>query len=383
MEIKKQKPVWVVVFLRGGMDGLNFVIPNSGSDREIYESERPTLKIALQGKDAALKLDEHFSLHPAAKELHGLYQKEKLAFIHSAGLSLDTRSHFDAQTIMEQAAVSKANLLHSGWVTRYLNATQSKSKIAAVSFGQTAPTSILACNQAAIIDGVSNHRWPLPNEYQDQFEKSLRSLYALETDVRPWMAEWGLQTLEVLNEFNSMADPNSKANDYPKGELGGKLQALSKLLLSKPEIEVATVDLGGWDTHRYQGSGLDGTFANLVTQLSQSLTHFYNDISSVRPVIITVQTEFGRRLKENANRGTDHGHGSVMMVMGDGLKGGKVLGKWLGLKNESLYQRADLAVTSDYRDILSEILVKKFDFKQLSSVFPGFQHRPGLNLFPS
>ena len=233
-----------------------------------------------------------------------------------------------------------------------------------------------------MIDGVGHHRWPVPDPYQDDFTKALRTLYSLDVKIHPWMSEWGNQTLDTLNELNSLADPNH-ANDYPKGELGGKLQTLSRLLIAKPEIEIATVDCGGWDTHRYQGSGTEGTFSNLVTQLSQALGRFYDDVSKSRPVIISVQTEFGRRLKENANRGTDHGHGSVMMILGDSVQGGRVFGRWLGLKNEDLYQHADLAVTTDYRDILSEILTKKMKFSHFQAVFPEFKPHQPLNLFHS
>lgn len=367
MEISNTKPIWVVVFLRGGMDGLNFVYPTKGRDREIYEAERPTLKMAATG-DQELKLSDSFSFHPSAKELHSLYLKKNLAVVHATGISTDSRSHFDAQNLMEQGAESKSHLLQSGWIARYLQVTQPKSKIAVVSIGQTIPTSIFSYDKSLVLDGIRNHRWPVNPKIEDDFGKALRSLYALQAPVRPWLSEWGLQSLDTLDDLKSIGQQKGDSV-YPKNELGGKLQTLSRLLLEKPEIEFATVDMNGWDTHKYQ----DGTFSSLVSQLSQSIGIFYDEISKKRPVIITVQTEFGRRLKENFSRGTDHGHGGVMLVLGSSVKGGEIYGKWPGLETAALYQRADIAVTTDYRTVMSELLVKEMGFKHLEKVFPGFK----------
>jgi uncharacterized protein (DUF1501 family) len=379
MEIKTEKPVWVVVFLRGGMDGLSLVYPSSGKDREIYEAERPTLKITPNANEPAFKLSETLSFHPSAKELFSLYEKKSLAVIHAVGLTADSRSHFDAQNIMEQGADSKAHLLQSGWIARYLNAEKPKSKIAAVSIGNVAPTSIFTYDQSLVIDGIRNHRFPIQPKYEADFERSLRSLYALQAPVRPWLSEWGLQTLDTLDDLKELASKPGDSN-YPKGELAGKLQTLSRLLIEKPEIEMATVDMGGWDTHKFQGAGIEGTFGNLVAQLSQALSYFYDEVSKKRPVIITVQTEFGRRLKENFSRGTDHGHGGVMLLLGDTIKGGEVYGKWPGLDTEKLYQRADLAVTSDYRNVMSELLLKTKNFAHSQIAFPGFKPNKPLGI---
>jgi uncharacterized protein (DUF1501 family) len=380
MEIKSEKTLWVVIFLRGGMDGLSFVYPSHGVDREIYEAERPTLKITPSAKEPELKLSDTLSLHPNAKEMHALYQKKSLAVIHAIGLTADSRSHFDAQNLMEQGAESKSHLLQSGWIARYLQATNSPSKIAAVSIGQNAPTSLFTYDHALITDALRPHHWPVGAKYEADFEKALRSLYALDAAVKPWISDWGLQTLDTLDELQAIAAIPPESN-YPKNEIGGKLQTLARLVTEKPEIEMATIDMGGWDTHKFQGSGVEGTFGNLVGQLSSSLAMFYEEVSKKRDVVITVQTEFGRRLKENFSRGTDHGHGGVAFVIGNHVAGGKVLGKWPGLETGALYQRADLAVTTDYRSLMAEVLMHSQKFSRVSDAFPGFKPGKSIGLF--
>ena len=365
-----------MLFLRGGMDGLSLVYPSKGPDREIYEAERPTLKITPTAAEPELKLNDHFSLHPSAKELYALFQKKTLAVIHAVGLTADSRSHFDAQNLMEQGADSKAHLLNSGWIARYLELSKPKSKMAVVSISQIAPTSIYTYDQSLVIDGIRNYHWPVQPKLEADFERSLRSLYALQAPIRPWISEWGTQTLDTLDELKALAEKKFEGT-YPKNELGGRLQTLSRLVIEKPEIELATIDMGGWDTHKFQGSGKEGAFGARVAELSSALSLFYEDVSKHRPLIVTVQTEFGRRLKENFSRGTDHGHGSVMMVLGSSIQGGELHGKWPGLATESLYQRADLAVTTDYRAVMSELLIKEMNFPHLASVFPGYKKVPG------
>lgn len=375
MEVKKQKPLWVVVFLRGGVDGLSLVYPSKGPDREIYEAARPTLKITPTNKESDFNVTDTLSMHPAAKELHALFEKKSLAVIHAVGLTADSRSHFDAQNLMEQGVESKSHLLNSGWIARYLKRINPSSKIAAVSIAQNSPTSVMTYDHALVLDSIRNYHFPIAPKFEGDLEKSLKQLYALQSKTRPWLSEWGIQTLETLDELRLI---NTRADDsnYPKNELGGRLQTLAKLLMAKPEIEIATVDMGGWDTHKFQ----EGSFSSLVGQLSQSLSYFYEDISKHRPVVITVQTEFGRRLKENFSRGTDHGHGGVMMVLGTSVKGGKLYGKWPGLGNQNLYERADLAVTTDYRDVLCEILNQEMGFASTHEIFPHLKQAKPLGI---
>jgi uncharacterized protein (DUF1501 family) len=192
------------------------------------------------------------------------------------------------------------------------------------------------------------------------------------------LCERGRSALDVVDTFGGGIFKEESGKEYPRHELGNRLKTLAQLLKMNLGIQVATVDMGGWDTHKYQGQGKDGTFAKQVEQLSGAVHAFYEDVDSVAgapPVTVVVMSEFGRRLRENANRGTDHGHGGMMMVIGRNVKGGRVYGHWPGLKTEDLYEGADLAVTTDFRQVLGEVLRRRRGEKNLSTVFPDFSQK--------
>ena len=382
MEIKT--PILINIFLRGGSDGLSWVFPIKGEDREIYEAERPNLKIGATGKDAALILNENFAFHPSAKGLYDLYQKNKLAVFHATGLVYDTRSHFDAQNLIERGTTSTTHIPDSCWIARYFKNQKTTLKIPpkmpSISIGQLSPTSLLGDNHNTEVDQLGVRNWATPKKVQADFFSSIQMMYQSRPESLRWLSELGAQTLETMDILSHVAEQKALADDleYPKTEMGNRLQVLANLIKQNLGTQVATIDMGGWDTHKYQGTGAEGTFSNLVLQLSDAVSVFYRDVGTLQPVIITIQTEFGRRLRENANRGTDHGHGGVMMVLGDSIQGGKLYGRWPGLKSENLYQRADLAVTTDYRQIFSEILFKKMQIKDPGKIFPGFKYKPEL-----
>jgi uncharacterized protein (DUF1501 family) len=379
--VYSQEPLLVNIFLRGGADGLNIVFPTSGTDRQIYESERPNIKHGSTGKDVALALNDHFALHPSAVGLHDLYETKKLAVFHATGLQFDTRSHFDAQNLTERGTVTD-HALDSGWMARLLLAKNYPGRMPSVSMGQLSPTSMLAYTQNSVVDQLNGINWPTPKKFQPDLISAVQTLYTENSSRQLWLSELGTRTLETMQLLNDLANQNkgndAHATDYPKADIGNRLQALAKLVKENVGIKIATVDMGGWDTHKNQGVSTDGPFSNLITQLSQAVKAFYDDVSSTQPLILTIQTEFGRRLKENSNRGTDHGHGGVMFVVGDRIKGGQMYGKWPGLKTEQLYQRADVAVTTDYRQVFSEILAKHTHAKDLAKIFPQFVMKPSL-----
>jgi uncharacterized protein (DUF1501 family) len=370
----------VVVFLRGACDGLSIAAPISGEDRALYEAARPTLAVPLSGEKAALRLDDRFGFHSSARGLHSLFQAKKLAVIHAAGLPSDSRSHFDAQLFMELGTPNRKNT-GKGWIARYLEALappvgKKISCMDAIAVGNLLPTSLLAAPQVAVINNLNGFNLTGKPDVQLEQRIALRSMY----EGSGWLSRYGTETLEAIDTLEgSRSDgyvPASGA-DYPKAEIGNRLKSLAQLIKMNLGLRVATVDMGGWDTHK----GQEGKFSGNLSQLSEALLAFQADISG-RNTTVIVMSEFGRRLKENASRGTDHGHGNIMMVLGERIHGGKVYGKWPGLKTEQLYDRADLAVTTDYRQVVTDVLLgsSRLAHGRVAEIFPGYTHT-SLGLF--
>jgi uncharacterized protein (DUF1501 family) len=370
------RDILVYVFLRGGCDALNFIPPASGDDRKTYEEERPNINIS---SSTLLKLDPHFGLHPSASEIHNLYENKKLAIVHAAGIPVNNRSHFDAQNIVELGLAEK-KIMPTGWLTRHLEfgGDGGSGSLPAISCGGLPPTSLLGNAQAIVMNEPAKLNLGGQKPMVEGIETALRSMYGL--NEGNWVSAAGTRALKslALIEGKDPHDYNPRGGiEYPKGELGNRLKILAQLLTMNLGLRVATVDMGGWDTHKNQGVNTEGTFAKQVEQLSKGLDAFYKDTTggklAVPAVTIIVMSEFGRRLRENANRGTDHGHGGFMMVLGDHVNGGKVYGRWPGIKTDQLYERADLAVTTDYRTVISEVLIKRTGNKNISNVFPNFK----------
>lgn len=384
---KPDSNVLVSIFLRGGADALSLIFPSTGEDRSIYESERPSLKIPLTGGDkAAIALDDRFALHPSAKPLMELYHSKKLAFIHAVGLPSNTRSHFDAQAFVDLGTPDKKDT-PSGWMARFLLSSDrmissQQSQLQAVSVGVLLPTSLMGFPDAVVFQNPNGFNIN-GGKFQIDQRSALRRLYS----SQGWIGKFGLQTLDAIDLLEGAPVAQYKPEggaDYSKGgDLGNRLKILAQTIRMGLGVRVASIDMQSWDTHQGQGSGPDGLFANLVGQLSSSLVAFHKDICTPssqgftpKKVTIVVMSEFGRRLKENASHGTDHGHGSIAMVLGDGIDGGKVHGRWPGLKTEHLYERADLAVTTDYRDVLWEVLRGGFGQSSPANIFPNFSPKP-------
>jgi len=378
-----QSEILVVLFLRGACDGLNFAPPLEGPDRAAYEAARPNLRVPVGGDKGALALDGRLGLHPSAKPLHELYKSGKLAVVQAAGLTSDTRSHFDAQAFMELGTPDQKTTT-SGWIARHLlggGAPAAPSFMTAVSLGNLTPNSLLGYPEVAVIDRLDGFNIAGPKALQNDQREVLRRMYA----GGGWVDRYGRETLDAIDAFESAAPGAYKpaGRDYPRADLGNKLRTLAQIIKMDLGLKIAAVDMGGWDTHKYQGDGSTGYFANLLDQLSTAIAAFYEDMKAgptPRKVTVVVMSEFGRRLKENASRGTDHGHGNVMLALGDKIVGGKVYGRWPGLMNEQLYQRADLAVTTDYRAVLAEILEKRLGDARTSQIFPGYTDAARLGL---
>lgn len=394
--------VLVVVFLRGGMDGLNLVPPIDGPDRGLYQTARPNLAVPTTGNAAALPLgalgNVQLGLNMLATPLYELFQEGRLAFIHAAGLKHETRSHFDAMEFMELGTPG-AKTIGSGWLTRHLQSAPGMPATIlapAMTAGNADPTSLLASTETIAISSPDSFGFESYFRYADSQRTFLRRMYSGDS----YLHQAGLQTLNSVDliEAKLPRDEDGRyeyvpANGatYPDSSFSRNMQTIAQMVKLDLGLRVATVDLGGWDTHENQGDGTatspGAPFPSRIDELARTLQAFYTDMSGagnanyMGRVTVVVMSEFGRRLKENGNRGTDHGHGNVMMVLGGAVNGG-LYGNWPGLDKEQgqLFQDEDLAITTDYRQVLSEILIRRMGNPNLAEVFPGYSGYVPLNV---
>ncbi len=355
----------VVVFLRGGWDALNVVPPLQGDDRGIYEKARPDIKIS-----DLLQLNDQFGLHPALAPLHDLYQAGKLGVVHAVGLDHDTRSHFDAQEFIELGTPGSKSTT-SGWITRYLQGVGASSILPVLSTtGQ--PTSLLNFTPTVSLGTPADFsQWD--NGLVASQQQALRQLYSGDTLLH----RAGARTLDALNIVSPIVEQEYQPSNgaaYHDDEFGQQLKTVAQMIKLETGLRVAAVDYGGWDTHEYETDGNGGYIAELLNNLASGLSNFYLDLDSgyTNRLSVVVISEFGRRLVQNESYGTDHGHGSVMLTLGGNVNGGQVFGNWPGLNNDQLYDHADLAVTTDYRQVLSELMTTRLGNPNIESVFPGF-----------
>lgn len=371
--------ILVVVFLRGGMDGMNLVMPIAGADRGHYEARRPALAVPNAGDNRALELTDFFGLHPAAAPLRDLYVDKHLAVIHAAGLTSDTRSHFDAMQYMELGTPDQKNGT-TGWLTRHLQSASNLPPeiiMPAMAAGSLQPTSLLGSYESIGMTSPRDFNMGSHWRYGDWMRQSMRQMYTGDN----WLQEAGIQTMNAVDVMEWAAPEKYTPENgavYPSSGFGNHLQSVAQMIKMQVGLRIATVDLGGWDTHEYQGDNVTGYFANHVGQLAQGLNALYTDLSNsagtdhTKRLTLVVMSEFGRTFAENKSRGTDHGHGNVMLVLGDAVNGGQVYGQWPGLATEQLYDRRDLQITTDYRRVLSEILIRRFANNNLGYIFPDY-----------
>ncbi len=364
----------VYVFLRGAADGLNMVVPHG---EEQYYLQRPRLAIAQpnRGAGSALDLDGFFGLHPALAPLKQLYDDRLLAAIHACGSPDPTHSHFDGMDYMERGVPGDKRTA-TGWLGRHLSSTAGgdDSPIRAVGMSGLLQPSLRGSGAVAISSIAQFHLKVQPGN-RDVVAAALRELYGGDGALQGV----ALQTFQVLEHIDQRLKPDYRpagGATYPETHFGRSLREIAQLARSDGGMEVACADLGGWDTHAGQG-GAEGEHAGLMAELSQALGAFAVDMSAeMHRTTVVVMSEFGRRVRENGSAGTDHGHGNCVFVLGGNVNGGKIFGSWPGLQPETLYGPGDLPVTTDFRDVLGEIVTRRLRNPQPELVFPGYQPRP-------
>jgi uncharacterized protein (DUF1501 family) len=373
----------VVIFQRGAADGLNIVVPHGEPS---YYVMRPTINIP---KKSVLDLDGFFGLHPAMSSFQPLWKQKHLAIVHAAGSPDPTRSHFDAQDFMESGTPG-VKVTDDGWLNRALHelsadksaaekSASAKSAFRAIALGPSLPR-ILSGKEPAVavnnlndfsVGGKNPNAAPMSNTFEAMYDHSADTVLH-GTGQETFDAVKTLKVADTGHYYTPAANAS-----YPKGRFGDSLKQLAQLIKANLGVQVAFADIGGWDHHVNEGS-TQGQIANVLGDFSQSIAAFWADLGDLgEDTVVVTMSEFGRTARENGNRGTDHGHANVMFVLGGPVKGGKVYGRWPGLDQSQLYEGRDLAVTTDFRLVLSEVVSQYLGNRDLKTVFPGFENHSG------
>ncbi|HWX94466.1 MAG TPA: DUF1501 domain-containing protein [Terriglobales bacterium] len=364
----------VVIFQRGAADGLNIVVPHG---ERTYYAMRPSINIP---RNQVIDLDGFFGLHPALTSFQPLWNQRHLAIVHAAGSPDPTRSHFDAQDFMESGTPGlKATT--DGWLNRTLHAlpaSTDKSAFRAIALGPALPRILTGAEPAVAVNNINDfgvggrnpNASPIANTFEAMYDQSVDSV----------LHGTGRETFDAVKMLKA-ADPAkykpAAGADYARGRFGDSLKQLAQLIKADLGVQIAFADIGGWDHHVNEGS-TQGQIASVLRDFSQSLAALWTDLGDLADdTVIITMSEFGRTVRENGNRGTDHGHANVMFVLGGPVKGGKVYGQWPGLDQSQLYEGRDLAVTTDFRRVLGEAVSRHLGNEQLDQVFPGFETAPG------
>ena len=372
-----RKKILIAIFQRGAVDGLNVVVPHA--ERAYYQL-RPSIAIPRpDGTDqTAIDLDGRFGLHPSLRALKPYWDRKQLAIVEAVGSPDPTRSHFDAQDYMESGTPGlKATA--DGWLNRALISEQHPSALRAISLSPDLPRSLRGHNEALAINNIGDF------QVKDaRVASTFESMYGTTADQI--LNGTGRETFEAIKMMQAIQKtPYTPANGahYPGGRLGQSLLQIARIIRANVGLEVAFTDVGGWDTHVNETGAQPhvGQLANLLGDFGNALAAFAQDMGDqMEDITIVTMSEFGRTVKENGDRGTDHGHANVMFVLGGNVCGGHVYGNWPGLEREQLYEQRDLNVTTDFRSVLSELVSRQLGNRQLNTVFPGFQTQRPLGI---
>ena len=370
-----KRKVLIVVFQRGAVDGLSMIVPHADT---AYYAARRGIAIARPGQnDGALDLDGRFGLHPALAPLLPFWREQRMAIVHAAGSPDNTRSHFDAQDYMESGTPGVKST-RDGWLNRLLLAqasVQAASPFAAVAM--TAQTPRALSGRAPVVAMTSLERFAVQaGAYSAPigggFEELWQGANAGELGAA---GHETFEAVQYLRESGATRERPANGARYPRGEFGAAMRQLAQLVKADVGLRLGFAESGGWDTHVNQG-GANGQLANNLREFGQGIAAFLTDISDAHDdVMLVTMSEFGRTVRENGSRGTDHGHGNAMLLFGNRINGGRVHGRWPGLEAGQLYEGRDLAVSTDFRSVLGEIATMHLR-ASAGAIFPGFVPTP-------
>jgi uncharacterized protein (DUF1501 family) len=366
--------VLVAIFQRGAVDGLNMVVPYGERD---YYASRPTIAIARPGgdrTDTALDLDGFFGLHPRMAPLAPFWANRSLAIVHACGSPDHTRSHFDAQDYMESGTPG-VKRTEDGWLNRYLHAKtrEAKSPFRAVALAAQLPRTLQGTAPALAMTRLD----AFGLRGSDDVHRSFEEEYAAAADRV--LTPTGQRAFDAIRQLRT-ADPQrhrpENGAQYPRSPFGEALRQIAQLVKADVGLEVAFTESGQWDHHVNEG-GANGQLGARLADLAQAMAALATDLGSrMQDVVILTMSEFGRAVAENGNRGTDHGHGNAMLALGGGIRGGTVYGRWPGLAVDRRFEGRDLAVTTDFRDVFAEVVVRHLGVRDARPIFPGYDVSP-------
>jgi uncharacterized protein (DUF1501 family) len=372
--------ILVCLFQRGAADALNVVVP-FGEDE--YYKIRPRIAIPRPtsgSKDAAIDLDGFFGLHPSLSSLEPLYKRGLLAPIHAVGSPSSTRSHFDAQDYMESGTPDIKGT-SDGWLNRYLatcgTCEAHKSPFRGVSFASQTPRIMQGQSETVAMNSIEEFSVRATGTQVQRLESLYRTGSA---DLVHGAGTEMFDAVKMLKSANPAQYSAQNGATYPNSQFAQRMKQIAQLIRSNVGLEVAFADIGGWDTHANQGAAT-GQLAGRLTEFGPAISAFVQDMGDrMEDIVILSMTEFGRTAHENGNGGTDHGHAGSMFVVGGPVKGGKVYGRWPGLAREQLNEGRDLALTTDFRTVFSEVVAKHLGAASTDSLFPGFKPGSALGL---
>lgn len=368
------KHTLVCVFLRGGADTMNIVVPYADDH---YYNARPSLAVKRPGTsaDASIRLDDHYAFHPVMKPLEAAFKEGRLGMVQGVGTDSTSGSHFECQDQMEHGDSEKARPAGGGWLGRYLRSRSgdTASPLSAVAIGTKLPESLRGAPSVSVLEHLNDIAIKAPSGDPSAVVGALRRMYGADVTL---LGQRGQQTLDLFNRMSTLhGQTYVPANDaaYPKHPFGEGLRELARLIKTGVGLEVACIDINGWDTHFLQGTTVGGHAANAKV-LAEGLAAFETDLKAERDrYTVMITTEFGRRIYENASAGTDHGRGFTFMALGNRVKGGRILGDWpIGAMDETNpLGPGGLNIKHDFRDVFAEVLRSTLGTVDGAKIFPG------------
>jgi uncharacterized protein (DUF1501 family) len=355
----RKQPIVIAIFQRGAADGISMVVPHGDPH---YGAVRPQI-----GIQSPINLDGFFGLHPSLDALKPIYEQGHLAIVHAVGSPNNTRSHFDAQDFMESGAPGNKSI-GDGWLNRYLQAKPDRSAtpFRAVAFSPNMPRTLMGAASAVAMTRINDFGLR-GGPRSDTIEGAFEAMYGYDNTGKETF-----EAVSMLKKANPQQYTPENGATYSASPFGQTLLQIAQLVKADIGLQVAFADIGGWDTHANQGNER-GQLSNRFREFGDGLAALYRDLGDrMENIVVITMTEFGRAVRQNGSGGTDHGHASALFAFGGPVKGGKVYGRWPGLAPDQLYEGRDLALTTDFRDVFSEILKKHLRTPDVSGVFPSY-----------